>query len=62
MSAEWAFVLYLLSAICFGLAVLIHFVPARTEPRPAWPYTGILIPLGLLFFVLVPLITAGARL
>jgi hypothetical protein len=63
MSAEWAFVFYLLSAVCFGLAVLSHFFPVRSDPpRPVWPYVGILIPLGLLFFVLVPLIDTADKL
>jgi hypothetical protein len=44
------FVLYLISVICLGIAVLTVFVPPHPEgivARTPW------VPLGLFFFVLV---------
>jgi heme/copper-type cytochrome/quinol oxidase subunit 3 len=62
MSPEWQFILLLLGAVCFFIAVFAHFVPARREPPAIWPYSGIWIPLGLLLWILVPLIQAADKL
>lgn len=51
MSATWTFVFYLLAAICFFLAWLSSRMPEAGRFNP--------LPLGLLFMVIPPLVTAA---
>jgi len=57
----WEFVLYLLSVICFFIAFLLGVVGAPQQPSLTYTSFSRInwLALGLLFFVLVPLIHAG---
>jgi len=55
------FILYLLAAICFLAAAFLHYRPVRADGTATKPLPN-LVALGLLFWVLVPLIVTARAL